>query len=105
MSVEQIIIEKLKENFTIVLLNVQNESHMHSVPKNSETHFKVHIVSDDFISQNRVERQRRVYKILDDQLKNGVHALSLRTQTNQEYEKTITSFESPQCASKSTKKN
>ncbi|GLG99410.1 Uncharacterized protein GBIM_05875 [Gryllus bimaculatus] len=46
--VERSIYSKLKETFKPIHLDVLNESHMHNVPPNSETHFKVIVVSDDF---------------------------------------------------------
>jgi BolA family transcriptional regulator, general stress-responsive regulator len=46
-----------------------------------ESHFRVEIVSTAFEGQSRVARQRRVYEILADELKAGVHALALKTLT------------------------
>jgi len=46
-----------------------------------ESHFRVEIVSAAFEGQSRVARQRRVYEILADELKAGVHALALKTLT------------------------
>lgn len=45
---EEAIIATLKENLQPVHLEVVNESYMHNVPKGSETHFKVLVVSDKF---------------------------------------------------------
>lgn len=39
---------KLQNRFNPKVLQLVNESHMHNVPKNAETHFKVVIVSDEF---------------------------------------------------------
>ena len=39
--VEASIKQKLTDSLNPQLLQVINESHMHAVPKNSETHFKV----------------------------------------------------------------
>lgn len=58
-----------------IRLDVVNESHMHNVPANSETHFKLVIVSDNFDGLSLVARHRTVNKLLADQLQNGVHAL------------------------------
>ena len=38
----------LQAAFNLSYLQVLNESHMHSVPPNSETHFKLTMASDDF---------------------------------------------------------
>jgi BolA protein len=42
-----------------------------------ETHFHVRLVSEAFDGVSRVERQRRVYAALADEMKGPVHALSL----------------------------
>lgn len=49
-----------------------------------ETHFAVDIVSDAFAGKNRVERQRMVYAILADELRERIHALQLSTRTPDE---------------------
>lgn len=46
--IAETIINKLKEQLKPIHLDVINESYMHNVPKNSETHFKVHVVSNKF---------------------------------------------------------
>ncbi|VEN39226.1 unnamed protein product [Callosobruchus maculatus] len=46
--VEQSIRKKLTEHLGVSHLEVINESYMHNVPKGSETHFKVVVVSDKF---------------------------------------------------------
>ena len=49
-----------------------------------ETHFRVRIVSEAFLGLSRVERQRRVYAALEDEMRAAVHALALVTLTPQE---------------------
>ncbi|HXC56571.1 MAG TPA: BolA family protein [Rhizomicrobium sp.] len=47
-----------------------------------ETHFSVRLVAESFAGQGRVERQRRVYAALAEELRpNGIHALALTTLT------------------------
>lgn len=46
-----------------------------------ETHFRVEIVSDAFEGKSRVERQRMVYAAIEDELRERVHALQLKTLT------------------------
>ena len=65
-----------------------NESYKHNVPKDSETHFHVLIVSDSFLDcKGLIHRHRLVNKILAYELANGVHALSITAKTTQEYTK------------------
>ena len=79
-------------------LEVVNESHMHSVPENSETHFKVTVVSDQFEGKMLVARHRLVNGILEEELGGGVHALALHTRTPDEwFEQGGAVPDSPQC--------
>jgi acid stress-induced BolA-like protein IbaG/YrbA len=50
-------------------------------------HYQVSVVSDEFESLSRVQRQKRIYKILGDKVKSGeLHALSIKTFTHAEWE-------------------
>ena len=44
--IENKIINIINDNLSPTVLNIVNESFMHSVPPNSESHFKIIIVSD-----------------------------------------------------------
>ncbi len=68
-----------------VHLEVVNESHMHSVPANSETHFRVTVVSERFDGQPLLARHRVVNGMLEEELAAGVHALALHTRTPDEW--------------------
>lgn len=46
---------KLEKNLTPFHLEIINESYMHNVPKGSETHFKVVIVSDKFNNEALIQ--------------------------------------------------
>ena len=47
-------------------------------------HIWVEIVSDDFIDMNPIQRHQLVYKILSEELKADLHALSLSLMTSSE---------------------
>lgn len=49
-----------------------------------ETHFKLRIISSQFEGMNLVQRHRRVFDILKEELKGPVHACSLETKTPKE---------------------
>ncbi|CAO3617830.1 unnamed protein product [Cunninghamella echinulata] len=51
---------------------------------NKETHFKVTVVSDKFEGKTLMQRHRLIYSLLDDELKQGLHALTLKTKTQKE---------------------
>eukprot|EP00455_Lapot_gusevi_P042622 TRINITY_DN5075_c0_g2_i5.p1 TRINITY_DN5075_c0_g2~~TRINITY_DN5075_c0_g2_i5.p1 ORF type:complete len:129 (-),score=1.72 TRINITY_DN5075_c0_g2_i5:185-571(-) len=90
--------EKLSQSLSPSHLEIFNESHMHSVPRNSETHFKLVIVSDAFQGKSLLERHRFVFGILKDELQNGVHALSIaKACTSEQWERDQNVAKSPAC--------
>ena len=95
--VENRIVSKLSETFKPVHLQVINESHMHSVPPDSETHFKVVLAADSFIGKRQVQRHQAIYACLADDLKNGIHALALHTFSPDEWIAAATVPASPNC--------
>ncbi|MGD2053376.1 MAG: BolA/IbaG family iron-sulfur metabolism protein [Gammaproteobacteria bacterium] len=97
MSMQQTIAGKLEQALSPEHLEVINESYMHNVPEGSESHFKVIIVSDAFNDKMLVARHRMVNKILEDELKGGIHALALHTMTMAEWFDKGKAAESPPC--------
>lgn len=97
-TVELSINEILNESLTPSYLEVKNESHMHNVPANSETHFKVTIVCESFSGKRLLARHRIINKLLSSFLSGPVHALALHTYTPEEWEKAASiSPDSPNC--------
>ena len=77
--------KSLDTQFKPDVLLVENESHQHQVPINSETHFKVIVVSSLFESQSRIARHRLINRALAAEFKTGLHALSLHLYTPSEW--------------------
>lgn len=85
MGASDVIAQKLTAAFSPAELSVADESGKHighagSRPE-GETHFSVRIVAEAFEGLSRVERQRRVYAALADELKSHIHALSVSALT------------------------
>ena len=98
MTVQQDIELQLAQDFVPEFLDVANESHQHSVPANSETHFKVVLVSQRFEGLRKVARHQQVYAALAAQLAGPVHALALHTYTIAEWQaRQEAAPESPEC--------
>eukprot|EP00559_Dactyliosolen_fragilissimus_P009320 CAMPEP_0184855576 /NCGR_PEP_ID=MMETSP0580-20130426/780_1 /TAXON_ID=1118495 /ORGANISM="Dactyliosolen fragilissimus" /LENGTH=114 /DNA_ID=CAMNT_0027350125 /DNA_START=146 /DNA_END=490 /DNA_ORIENTATION=+ len=91
MSVENTIKSKLSSALNPTYLEVINESFMHNVPKNSETHFKVLVASDKFIDCKTLQRHRMVNSLLSDEIasEGPIHALSMVCKTPQEWDKMV----------------
>ncbi len=98
MTVQQTIESKITAELQPSHLEVVNESHMHSVPPGSESHFKLVVVSEQFAGKARVARHRMVNGILADELDGHVHALSMQTHTAGEWRDRAGSvLDSPAC--------
>ena len=85
MSVQSTIEEKLTNGLDALHLEVVNESNNHNVPPGSESHFKVVMVCNAFEGQSLIARHRTINKLLEDELKNRIHALALHTYTEAEW--------------------
>ena len=94
---------KLKQNLLPQHLEIENESHRHSVEPGSESHFKVVVVASEFIGKSLLARHRRVNEILAVELKNQIHALALHTLTPKEWDKAQKAKDSPHCLGGSKK--
>ena len=98
MKIQQSIENKVTAGFSPFLLLVENESHMHSVPANSETHFKLTLVSDEFCDKRKIVRHQAVYGVLAQELSGEVHALTMHLYTKAEWaQMSEQTPDSPQC--------
>ena len=91
----------IEKNLTKVIdllhLEVENESPNHNVEPGSESHFKVVVVSDEFIEKRLVQRHQMVYRILKDEM-TKIHAIAIHAFTRDEWqEKTGQDLKSPNC--------
>jgi BolA protein len=88
---------KLRDAFAPQHLEVLNESHMHRVPRGSETHFKVVVVSAAFEARPLLDRHRAVNAALAQELASGVHALSIVARSPTQWAKAADVPQSPAC--------
>ncbi|WP_199610962.1 BolA family protein [Flocculibacter collagenilyticus] len=105
MKIKNSIERKLYDSFDPEYLEVINESNNHNVPRGSESHFKVVIVTDRFEGQRLIQRHRSINSALADELTNHIHALALHTYTPQEWFEYYSELppNSPKCLGGSTK--
>lgn len=81
MTISQDIHVKLNHTFKPTFLEVKDQSHLHKGhagynPK-GESHFHIVLISEVFKGKSRIQRHQLVYDCLKEELKNGVHALSM----------------------------
>ena len=79
---ESTIYKKLNEYFQPSFLTAENESHLHSKhkqsPKNGNSHFSITIKSSFLKNLSRVDAQRKIYEVLAEEMKTGLHALRIK---------------------------
>lgn len=79
------------------VLHIENESHLHRPRPDSETHFKLTVVSSQFSGVSKLERHRMINQLLTPELKTGLHAYSLMLYSIEEWEKNPAPISSPMC--------
>ena len=99
MTIYETIVECLNKEFAVEYLFLENESSMHNVPPDSESHFKLVIVSDDFIELTKVKRHKIIYQTLVETMKK-IHALSIQAFTTEEFNTNPVILSSPDCSNK-----
>ena len=96
MIVQNKIDKLLRDNLNVSKLIIRNDSNKHNVPPNSESHFSVQIVSDDFQELSQIQRHKIVYKAVEGRL-TEIHAFSITAMTTSEFNENPSSRDTPDC--------
>eukprot|EP00056_Hartaetosiga_gracilis_P022367 m.29844 g.29844 ORF g.29844 m.29844 type:complete len:110 (+) comp9604_c1_seq2:62-391(+) len=97
MKMEALITERITTALKPTFLSVVNESYKHNVPKGSESHFSVTVVSPLFDGKSPLQRSRMVNGLLKDELATSIHAFSVKARTPQQWEKDGKPNDTPSC--------
>jgi|HubBroStandDraft_6_1064221.scaffolds.fasta_scaffold1129253_1 BolA protein len=80
---------KLTQAFAPITLEINDDSDLHAGHSGQnplgESHFSIQIVSPVFTKMSQVARHREIYRVLADELRERVHALSLQAWSPDEY--------------------
>ena len=96
MFVQNKIEKLLKDNLNVSKLLIRNDSYKHNVSPNSETHFNIQIVSDDFEDLSQIQRHKIVYKAVGTLLAE-IHAFSITAMTTSEFKENPSLRDTPDC--------
>ena len=83
MNINQLIeIVKTKLNNNIICDNIEIEDKTflhknHSGHESNKFHLKISIMSDELKKLNKIESNKKIYKILDEELKRYIHSLQI----------------------------
>jgi len=91
MLLSEIIKEKIEKSLSIAGVIIEDESYKHEGHPGSrpggETHFKIKVISESFSGKSRIERQRMIFRALENEMKEKIHAISIAALTPKEFRK------------------
>ena len=76
----EIVKEKITREIILQEINVEDKSFLHKDHKNNSPnkfHIKITIISDELKSKKKVDSTKKIYNILDNELKNYIHSIQL----------------------------
>lgn len=85
MTVREQIEAKLDGRLAPVHLEVTDESYMHAVSPNAESHFSVVAAADTFEGLSLVDRHRVINRALREEFQQGLHALAIQAFSSAEW--------------------
>ena len=83
MNIDELIVnikKKLKKNINIENILIEDKTFLHKNHKgheNNKFHLKITIESEELMKLNKIESNKKIYKILDVELKNHIHSLQI----------------------------
>ena len=76
-----IIKKKLSDQINIQSIDIEDKSFLHKNHKGNQEgkyHLKLSIVSDELKNMNRIESNKKIYKVLDKELKETIHSIQIK---------------------------
>ncbi len=89
--VKETITKLIEKNINVEYISIKDRSagHKHHKHYDGGGHYKLHVVSDDFVSLSLLQRHQTIYKLVNHMIQKEIHALSMITQTISEYKKSL----------------
>ncbi len=75
-----IVKKKLKNKIIIESIKIEDKSFLHSKHKGNDKkkfHLKILISSKELSKMNRIQSNKKIFKILDKELKNNIHSIQI----------------------------
>ena len=75
-----IVKKKLEEKINIESIRIEDKSFLHKNHAGNQEgkfHLKVYLVSNELKKMNRIESNKKIYKILDEELKMFIHSIQI----------------------------
>ena len=75
-----IVKKKLQDKINIEYIRIEDKSFLHknhAGNREGKFHLKIHLKSTELKKMNRVESNKKIYKILDEEIKTYIHSLQI----------------------------
>ena len=75
-----IVKKKLEKNITIENIKIEDKSFLHKNHQGNQKgkyHLKIIIKSSDLVKMNRIESNKKIYKVLSQELRENIHSLQI----------------------------
>ena len=76
----ELVKEKITKEITIQKINIEDKSFLHKDHINNSPnkfHIKITIISDELKLKKKIDSTKKIYKILDNELKSYIHSIQL----------------------------
>tara|TARA_B100000989_G_C19451820_1_gene432128 strand:- start:809 stop:1069 length:261 start_codon:yes stop_codon:yes gene_type:complete len=76
----EVVKEKIMKEITLQKINVEDKSFLHKSHTNNSPnkfHIKITIISEELKSKKKIDSTKRIYKILENELKSYIHSIQL----------------------------
>ena len=76
----ELVKEKITKEIILQEINVEDKSFLHKDHKNNSPkkfHIKITIISDELKLKKKIDSSKRIYKVLENELKNYIHSIQL----------------------------
>ena len=83
MNINELIVnvkKKLKKNINIENISIEDKTFLHknhAGHEDNKFHLKIKIESEELKKLNKIDSNKKIYKILDEELKNHIHSLQI----------------------------
>ena len=90
MNIKETINSKINSNLNTKLIEIidfsnQHKNHYDNGARGDISHITILIVSKDFESMSKIERERKIHKILHSEISDNLHSIRLKLYTPEEY--------------------
>ena len=75
-----IVKKKIKKEIIVQHINIEDKSFLHIGHKGNDEikfHLKISISSKELLKMGRIQSNKKIYKILDNELKNNIHSIQI----------------------------